>query len=259
MKQNKSNLKKHHVESKNLHVGIELELGVPGDDIKTHDDQTCYDSERENFYSLSVSAFLRERFGLSRDEANSIEPYFDIERAIDDIMQDWSCEDSECPYLNRGDDRHEIARELTKLTNNNSFKVVSDSSIDIDDCFDAEVCWNYYAHKDTIRDNAKILNWLSDQGAKFNASCGLHINLNNYLNIPKENIPTEELDFLFNCVAPSRRSSSYCNKSALSGDEKYSMIYHQESLTFCLIVLLQVEGVPAIAIKVRLVATKSIA
>lgn len=228
MKQNKNNLKKNCVESKNLHVGIELELGIPSNDIKNHDDEACYDNERESLDSLSVSTFLRTRFGLSRDEANLIEPYFDIESAVDDIMQNWCCEDSYCPYLSGGIDRDEMSRELSQLTGNNSFKVVSDSSIDVDNCVDAEVCWNYYAHKDTIRDNAKILKWLSDQGAEFNASCGLHINLNNYLNVAQVNIPTEELDFLFNCVAPSRRNSSFCNENALSHDEKYSMIYHQE-------------------------------
>lgn len=228
MKQNKSDLKKNYVESKNLHIGIELELGIPSDDIDTHDDLACYDNERDYWSSLSKVEILKDRFGLSRSEADEIAPYFDSEQAIDDIMDGWSCENSECPYLHKGIDRDEMSRELFQLTGNNSFKVVSDSSIDVDDCTDAEVCWNYYAHKDTIKDNAKILKWLSDQGAEFNKSCGLHINLNNYLNVPQVDIPTEELDFLFNCVAPSRRNSSFCNQNALSRDKKYSMIYHQE-------------------------------
>lgn len=228
MKQNKNNLRKNNVYSDNLHVGIELELGIPSDDIDTHDDLACYDNVRDYWSSLSKVEILKDHFGLSHSEADQIAPYFDSEQAIDDIMAGWSCEDIRCSYLHRGIDRDEMSRELSQLTGNNSFKVVSDSSIDVYNCVDAEVCWNYYAHKDTIKDNAKILKWLSDQGAEFNTSCGLHINLNNYLNVPQANIPTGELDFLFNCVAPSRRKSSYCNKYAVSHDEKYSMIYHQE-------------------------------
>jgi hypothetical protein len=69
---------------------------------------------------------------------------------------------------------------------------------------------------------------LRQLGCEFDKSCGLHINLNDYLKINKAgSIPTAKLDFLFNFVAPSRRQSNYCNHFGISTNAKYSMIYIQ--------------------------------
>lgn len=225
----KNELKQNSVSSDKFHVGIELELIVPGSDESSHDDEACYDAYRENLESEGVSGILRNYVGLSRDAANSIESYFDVDQWIFDYMQDWSCDDCDCPYnSDNGPTRKDIESQLTQLTGNRSIKVVADASINTEDSeIDAEVCWNYCASKDQIEDNAKILKAMTDMGARFDKSCGLHINLNNFLNITKRTVDTMKLDFLFNVVAKSRRDSTYCNQYAIAHDQKYSMIYHQ--------------------------------
>lgn len=124
--------------------------------------------------------------------------------------------------------RDQLSVTLKDLTGNNSFKVVSDGSLrpkrgEVD----TEICWNYYASKDTIKDNTKILDYLKNADARFDAKCGLHININNYLNVPTGEIDIEHLDFLFYFVAPSRSGSEFCTRRGMSSEEKYSMIYHQ--------------------------------
>lgn len=240
-KQKKRDLSADTVHSKGFHVGIELELRAPGTEgSREHDDDACYDhreeAQRDYLESLSDSEILREYLGLGRSDADSVAPYFNTRDWISDYMSGWSddgCSDDECSYWsNNGeedDTRYDLQSELIRLTGNNSFKVVDDASIKTDaDTIAAEVCWNYYASKETLRDNEKILAHLRDKECDFNTSCGLHINLNNYLSVKCEtSIPTEKLDFLFNIVAPSRRLSTYCNNNAISGDRKYSMIYEQ--------------------------------
>jgi hypothetical protein len=177
---------------------------------------------------------LRNDFGLTLDQANQIESWFDADGYRESELENWEwngCDDSDCPYNNGGEDsaREEIARTLKNLTDNASIKVVDDSSVHCDSgTTAAEVCWNYFISKETIRDNKKILDKLSELDCTFDKSCGLHINLNNYLKLEQSiTIDATELAFLFNFVAKSRASSAYCNRYALSGDQKYSMIYNQ--------------------------------
>jgi hypothetical protein len=228
----KTTLRRDVVQSSGFHVGIELELRAPGN---SHDDETCsdarYESQRDYLNDLSTEMILRDYLALARNEAASVAPYFDADEWRDDYMRDWSddgCQ-GDCGYGDSGSVRDDLANELIRLTGNKSFKVVSDGSIDTDgEQVDAEVCWNYFASKETLRDNKIILDYLSDQSCDFDSSCGLHINLNNYLNVDaKTEIPTDRLNFLFNFVAPSRRNNNYCCTAAISKDHKYSMIYEQ--------------------------------
>lgn len=234
MKKTKNELKKDSVTSDTIHVGIELELCAPGGD---HDDDACYDSrlgsQREYLESLSTIDILRNYFDLSRDEATQFESYFKVARWTDDYMSEHVPEpcEGDCGF-GSGDGeggRDSIEDSLRDLTGNKSIKVVSDGSIRLDSGeFDAEVCWNYFISKETIQDNAKILGWCDDQGMTFNTSCGLHINLNNYLKIDQSiELSTKTLAPLFDFVAGSRSGNSYCNRYGMSGDEKYSMIYSQ--------------------------------
>lgn len=225
----KSELKRDKVESTGFHVGIELELVAPCEGGSGHDDDACLESQREYFNDLGTVGILRDYECLSRDQANAIAPYFNEDAWIDSYMEGWEC-DGDCSFRGSGDDvRDEIRAELKALTGNASFKVVEDGSIHPDDDeTDAEVCWNYYASKETIKDNEKILKYLTDRGCDFNKRCGLHINLNNYLNVSRDiEISKDDLAFLFNFVAPSRRESTYCTRSGMHGEEKYSMIYNQ--------------------------------
>jgi len=230
MKKTKKDLMANRVESDKFHVGIELELKAPGEESSEHDDEACEDSYRSSLVDEGARGALMNDFGLTRNEATSLEDWFNFDAWIDSRMDGWSCEDSECPYRHCGAEstREDLCNDLQRLTSNNSFKVVSDGSINTGSGeIDAEVCWNYYASKDTVKDNARILEALKAKGLTFDKSCGLHINLNNYLNVPAVSIGTDALGFLFNLVAPSRRQSSYCNKYGMSGAEKYSMLYNQ--------------------------------
>lgn len=231
MKKAKNNLKANTVQSDTFHVGIELELRANCENSNcSHDDEACYNDRREMLLQDGPREALMNYFGLSRNNAEEVSNYFNFDSWIDDHMSGWGCDDSECCHRsNSADDtREEIQDDLIRLTGNTSFKVVEDGSIHTrDDETDAEVCWNYFASKDTIRDNEKILNFLKENGCSFDTSCGLHINLNNYLSVPQASIPTQALGFLFNLVAPSRSRSTYCNKFAMSGSEKYSMLYNQ--------------------------------
>ena len=226
-------LKPNEVRSEAFHVGIELELITPfsGDSEPEHDDEACAASFKDNFDDLTTIQLLTEYKGLSRSEASNIEAYFDRDSFINDMVSEYSCEDEDCSHWSNGANstREHLSDELKELTGNQSFKVVSDGSVDAEsgETLDTEVCWNYYASKETIRDNEKILKYLKDNGSEFNTSCGLHINLNNYLGIDKVTVDTSSLSFLFDFVAKSRRKSDYCNREAVGVNQKYSMIYHQ--------------------------------
>lgn len=242
MKKAKKDLRKDTVQSNSFHVGIELELIAPcdgGDD--DHDDDACYESRQEMYRddldSCSIQELIERCAGssVSRAVADNLEQYLDtsqmISDEVDSCMSDSCCDDSECSFnSNNGESiRETIESDLKDLTGNNSIKVVSDGSINCDDKeIDAEVCWNYFASKETIKDNTKIISYLVNNKIRFNTSCGLHINLNNYLNIEHtKNIETKELDFLFDFVGKSRRTSNFCNNHAI-GNSKYSMIYNQK-------------------------------
>lgn len=227
MKLNKPNLKRDTVSSPNFHVGIELELVAPGEG-GSHDYESCTESQRDYFESIPNQDILRYHLGLSRESAENVSPYFNSDQWVNDRMNDWSC-DGDCSFQGDGGIiRQDLQNSLTRLTGNKSFKVVEDGSIETNgDGTDAEVCWNYYASKETLKDNKIILDYLSKGGCEFNTSCGLHINLNNYLHVPACYIPRHKLDFLFDFVAPSRRDSNYCNNYGMTDDQKYSMIYHQ--------------------------------
>jgi len=226
----KNQLRPDSVTSDAFHVGIELELLAPCTDGEgDHDDESCEASYRECIDEGAASV-LRNEFGLSRDQASQLEDYFQYDAWLDARMEGWYCDDSECGHRSHNGDakREEMEADLTRITGNDSFKVVPDTSVKTDgDSTDAEVCWNYFASKETIRDNAKILAYLTDEGCTFNQSCGLHINLNNYLELDVAEIPTEKLDFLFNFVGASRRKSTFCTRMGVSNSSKYSMIYHQ--------------------------------
>lgn len=224
----KKNLKKDSVTSNTFHVGIELELKAPGEQ-SGHDYDACHDAQREYMDGLSDMEILRDYVGLSKDDARFIERYFNTSDWVRDYMESWDC-NGDCDHYTSDAEstRDLIENDLIDLTGNASIKVVSDGSIDCNENeVDAEVCWNYFAVKETIKDNTTILNYLKKNNCTFDKSCGLHINLNNYLNLEfNESIDTSKLDFLFNFVAASRRSSSYCNRYAIA-NEKYSMIFHQ--------------------------------
>ncbi len=225
----KTLLRPDSVVSDTFHVGIELELVAECNNGEDHDDDSCYDSRRSNVDDFSESEILRDHIGISRDSVEEVRRYFDFDAWRDRYMEGYDC-DGGCGFYssNGNEKREEIESELTRITGNDSFKVVSDSSISTDSNeIDAEVCWNYFASKETLADNEKILSYLSKSGCDFNSSCGLHINLNNYLDVPKFDIPAEKFDFLFNFVGKSRRRSSYCNQYAHSGSQKYSMVYNQ--------------------------------
>jgi hypothetical protein len=241
MKKSKVNLLKESldcdsVSSKSFHVGIELELKAQNEEgERVHDDDACRESYAEMLSQEGVRSVLVHTVGLSTHEAIEVQPYFDFNQWVSDRADNYCCEDDECGYWSGSDSDGDSTREdlrdgLLALTGNESFKVVSDGSINTNNGeTDAEVCWNYFASTETIGDNAKIMEYLVNKGVKFDKSCGLHINLNNYLSVPAVSIPTHELSFLFNVVAASRRESSYCNRYAMAGgDNKYSMIYNQQ-------------------------------
>lgn len=232
----KSDLNRDSVQSSGFHVGIELEL-FSKTASSEHDEESCSESRRASHRDYLECMDLRELLEVCRgvtfnsDQVSALESYIDRNQIIEDEMDHFAsyseCDDSDCGYY-FGLDRRQIERDLLDITKNTSVKVVEDSSIDSPDSgSDAEVCWNYFASKETIKDNSKILGYLKDNGFSFNKSCGLHINLNNYLNIPKIEIDTAHFDFLFNLVAPSRRKSTFCNNKAMSATQKYSMVYHQ--------------------------------
>lgn len=235
-KLNKNSLKRDRVESETIHVGIELELRARGSDESSHDDDAChsagYEAQEEYYSGMTSAEILWSYFSVARGASHDLAYFFNRDEWIESQMQDYQHECSgDCGFGgNEGDSiREDIADHLKTLTNNSSIKVVPDGSIETnDDQIDIEVCWNYFVSKDTLNDNTKILNHLKETGCNFDTSCGLHINLNNYLKIEQEcDISTDKLDFLFNIVAPSRRMSHFCNRYAISKDQKYSMIYNQ--------------------------------
>lgn len=231
MKPVKNKLKKDTVQSTHFHVGIELELIAKSDGYSEHDHDSCLENRESYLRDEGAESTLRNEFNVPRGEANALANYFNFDEWIEDQMSNWSCEDDDCNYncYNSDSIRESLQEGLLGLTSNTSFKVVPDSSINHDNTeTDAEVCWNYFASKETLKDNEKILKYLKKEKLHFNTSCGLHINLNNYLKLPEmQAIPTDKLSFLFNFVGDSRKNSSYCNRCALSTSEKYSMIYHQ--------------------------------
>jgi len=227
----KKSLKEDTVDSDTFHIGIELELCVNGGDGESygesHDDEACRDSHMEN---LGDEAYiLCHHLNLTLDQASAVECYFDRERWVEDYRDSWRCVDHNCAHKsNSGEDaRAQIRERLVALTGNSSFKVIEDGSITKDSHqTDAEVCWNYFASKETVKDNTKILAFLKNEGMTFNTSCGLHINLNNYLNVPNVVIKATDLDFLFDFVGASRRNSRFCSRFGMNS-EKYSMIHNQ--------------------------------
>lgn len=235
----KSDLLTDEVDSETIHVGIELEFHAPGGE-REHDDSGCeesrIESQRDYLEGLSTADLLRDELGIGRDESRSVEPFINRDGLIEHLIEFYSnnvdsCDDDDCGYYScdeSGETLDTHADNLRELTGNNSFKVVTDSSIEHgNDRQDAEVCWNYFISRDTLADNAKIMAYLKENDFQFNKSCGLHINLNNYLNVPKNiNVPTYKMEFLFYFVAASRRSSNYCNNYGMA-NTKYSMIYNQ--------------------------------
>ena len=236
MKLVKNELKKDCVASEGFHVGIELELTAPstGSD-REHDYDACNEDRRSSLEHDGARETLVNYFDLSTAQARQVENYFNFDEWLDNYMDDYTC-DGDCGHYSGGnhqDTRAQIAKELIALTGNKSFKVVEDGSIQVsseEEETDAEVCWNYFASKETLQDNEKIMKYLRNFGCDFDTSCGLHINLNNYLHVPEERIDASELSFLFDFVAPSRRTSSYCSSYGMgrsSHGEKYSMIFNQ--------------------------------
>jgi len=235
----KNELKTDSVISDTIHFGIELELF--GEGSTEHDDDACSESGEENrrndLECQSVTDLLENELGLNRDDARRLRSYVDTSEIISDLMSNYSHEcQGDCSFESTGVDRRELSRDLIRLTGNTSIKVVEDGSVldnDENRGASAEVCWNYFVSKDTIKDNKKILDYLRDDAdLNFNKTCGLHINLNNYLKLDcQKRIDTSRLSFLFNYVAKSRRLNSYCNKNAISnyndGIDKYSMINNQ--------------------------------
>lgn len=228
----KSSLRPNRVESDKFHVGIELELKARVDNESFHDDGACRDNQWDYINNLSDNEIIRDYMGLeiTSPQIRRISPYFDSDKWREEYMEEWSC-DGGCGYESFDGDtvRSDIETILTGITSNKSFKVVPDTSINCDSNeVDSEVCWNYFASKETIKDNISICKKLSDMGAQFDTSCGLHININNYLNVPEVPLDRSQLEFLFNVVAPSRRKSSYCTSTGVGiNSNKYSMIYHQ--------------------------------
>lgn len=233
-KKNKKELRQDSVTSKGFHVGIELELKAPCDG-GGHNDDACYEAryESERDYlrdDLGAAGILREFFDVSRETSNRLAEYFDTEAWVSNYMDNWESDgcSGDCAFGgNSHEVRENIANELETLTGNSSIKVVEDGSINCDDDqTDAEVCWNYFASRETLADNVKILKHLEGMDCSFDNSCGLHINLNNYLNVPTNTIDKDQLEFLFNFVHESRRNSNYCNRIGMSSS-KYSMIFNQ--------------------------------
>ncbi len=164
MKKNKSILDKDRVKSDTFHVGIELELLTPHSGSDAHDDDACnenrFNMQRRYLHDEGARDILENYLNIPRAESSRVAEYFALDRWIDDYMNDWSddgCDDSHCGYRSgSGDDiREEMRQELVELTGNQSFKVVPDGSLSPDgDETDTEVCWNYFASKDTLADNA---------------------------------------------------------------------------------------------------------
>lgn len=233
MKKQKNNLRQDTVDSQNFHVGIELELRAPfdGNEESSHDDDGCWEAQSDLLRDMGAETILRDYLALSRHQASDLCNYFDLDQWVSDYMTGWDCGGG-CGHEIPGDGdetREALETALRRLTGNTSFKVVSDGSISKEsEQIDAEVCWNYFASRETLKDNEKILEFLSEEGCDFDKSCGLHINLNNYLRVEKFSIPTGMLETLFNFVAKSRRTSTFCNRRGvgINGD-KYSMIFHQ--------------------------------
>ena len=235
LKITKNALNPDTVKSDTFHVGIELELKMPSQS-GAGDPATCVqnqiDTMRDELESLSTNTLLQDYEGLDRSSANAVQPYFNSDKYINDYLDSYDpdvCGD--CDYCN-GDSEQErdaLADKLSSLTGNTSFKVVSDGSIELSfNEIDMEVCWNYAASKDMIKDNKKILDFLKTNGASYDKSCGLHINLNNYLGLTREHIKSrQDLLMLFNFVAGHRSASTYCNSAGLA-NEKYGMIFNQK-------------------------------
>lgn len=225
----KSELKRDTVESDKFHVGIELELTIERSGDGSHDDDACQQSYRDNIENESTRSLLQNYLGMSMNSAIEVEDFVDREQLINHICDGYDCDYSDCSFNNIDNAREDLQSELINMTGNRSFKVVEDGSINTnsDDRTDAEVCWNYFASKETLKDNEKILKHLKSIGAEFDKSCGLHINLNNYLEIPAYEVETEKLEPLFNFVAPSRRRNEFCSRMGIGVNQKYSMIYHQ--------------------------------
>lgn len=168
IKNKKSKLYKDTVMSQSFHVGIELELIAANDEDgeREHDYDSCSSAGEENYRdyleSMGAEGFLRDRVGLTISDARTIAHHYNLQAAIDTEMSqyDHECE-GDCGYYTGGVDSELIRNELTKklrgMTGNASFKVVNDSSLDLDEDKEcaAEVCWNYFAHKETITDNTK--------------------------------------------------------------------------------------------------------
>jgi ferredoxin len=234
LKPAKNQWRPNNVVSDTFHVGIELELYMPieGEVDTEACEERQIESMRSDLESISNFDILRDYMGLSRDEARSLEDYFDSETWINDYMDGYTveCGGRRCEYCEgrSGDGREALADRLKDLVNNPSFKVVDDGSIEAEgNTIDAEVCWNFNARIEAFKDNFKILEALKKEGAEYNKSCGLHINLNNYLKVPKNYIPIEDLDFLFKFVAGHREDSTYCTDDGGMNTAKYSMIYNQ--------------------------------
>jgi len=225
-KLNKSDLESDSVNSDSIHVGIELELIAPNSSEREHDDSACAESasqsHRDSLESASLHTLLNDYCGQNadRDLCRFLERIGGlnisdiIDQEVESYESDHDCDDSDCCFWSESDDGdcgHETLRDdLQELTGNASFKVVSDGSISHNSGeSDAEVCWNYFISKDTIKDNTKIMTYLKSKEMRFNKSCGLHINLNNYLEIPQLEIATSELSFLFNFVSDSTSSTEF--------------------------------------------------
>lgn len=230
-KKNKTELRRDTVQSETFHVGIELELKAICEEDGEHNDEACDEAFHDSLDSENDMSLLQNWLGLDRSSAETVRRYFNRDSFIEDEVNNHTCEDDDCCFRGNSaqDTRNNIEHELRRMTSNRSFKVVSDGSIDCDAGeVDAEVCWNYFASRETIKDNKKILDYLKSINCNFDESCGLHINLNNYLNIKcKDSIETSYFDLLFNFVAPSRRTNRFCNEYGISSRTKYSMMYEQ--------------------------------
>lgn len=237
----KEELHPDRVRSDRLHVGIELELRAPLK--REHQDEACEDTRRAAFIQHRLANANRreilQSFGIPAASVPRVEHFFSLgdyvrqnaEREFDSDPLE-GC-DGECFHYTSSSEstRLWVTSELTALTHNRSFKTVRDGSVRFgsSQC-DAEVCWNYPATRECVKDNEKILGWLESEGLTFNESCGLHININNYLGVRAPNhIPTSALAFLFNFVAKSRATNQYCNRFAIApaNGTKYSMIFEQ--------------------------------
>lgn len=237
MKKQKQNLSQDTVESNTLHVGIELECITPA--VMDHDDYDCQSNGRANYRQeledMSCSSILRDYFNLDNADSTSLAPYFRRQTWAQHQADEYTHEcDGDCDYQHADHEttREQMQEELHELTNNPSIFVEGDGSLrPSHDETDTEVVWNYYAAKETIKDNALILNYLKRKGSRVTVDCGLHVNLNDYL---KDNrpmniraLPKAQFDFLWAFVEDHRKNSSYCNREFLSFSEKYCMIFAQ--------------------------------